>query len=206
MNHNSAHSRGQARRQAFLTAATELFLEQGFERTSVSDIVNRSKGSRATLYQLFGNKEGLLTAMIEETTGQIWGAVGNQSDDTPMTEDDLIKVARRMVAAILNPRAIAVFRVVTTEGSHIPGIAQLFFEQGPGTVERRLAERFQRGLPQNRRTCTPEQLGHIFMGAVLGVLHPRRLLCHTLIPDDETLDNHIRLAVRVFLKGIETPD
>src|SRR5262245_3793367 len=55
-------SRGEARRQAMLQAAGELFLEHGFEGTSVSDVVKRSGGSLATLYAWFGSKEGLFEA------------------------------------------------------------------------------------------------------------------------------------------------
>src|SRR3546814_11345443 len=51
------------RQSAILDAAESLFLEQGYERTSLAEIVKRSGGSLATLYELFGNKQGLLRAI-----------------------------------------------------------------------------------------------------------------------------------------------
>ena len=39
-----------ARRHAFLLAAREVFLEQGYEEASVNDVVRRAGGSLATLY------------------------------------------------------------------------------------------------------------------------------------------------------------
>ena len=51
--------RGASRRRAILDAAAALFLERGFADTSVGDVVKRSGGSLATLYSLFGSKEGL---------------------------------------------------------------------------------------------------------------------------------------------------
>src|SRR5688500_10647932 len=51
------------RQSAILDAAESLFLEQGYERTSLAEIVKRSGGSLATLYELFGNKQGLLHAI-----------------------------------------------------------------------------------------------------------------------------------------------
>src|SRR3546814_8686691 len=51
------------RQSAILDAAESLFLEQGYERTSLAEIVKRSGGSLATLYELFVNKQGLLRAI-----------------------------------------------------------------------------------------------------------------------------------------------
>lgn len=51
------------RQSAILDAAESLFLEQGYDRTSLAEIVKRSGGSLATLYELFGNKQGLLHAI-----------------------------------------------------------------------------------------------------------------------------------------------
>ena len=48
-----------------IEAAESLFLEQGYDTTSLAAIVKRSGGSLATLYELFGNKQGLLRAIIE---------------------------------------------------------------------------------------------------------------------------------------------
>ena len=58
--------RGVARRQAFLLAAREVFLEQGYEAASVNDVVRRAGGSLATLYAQFGNKEGLFLAVVQD--------------------------------------------------------------------------------------------------------------------------------------------
>ena len=48
-----------------IEAAESLFLEQGYDATSLAAVVKRSGGSLATLYELFGNKQGLLRAIIE---------------------------------------------------------------------------------------------------------------------------------------------
>ena len=50
----------EARRDAMLDAALELFLERGYGAISLTDVVKRSGGSLATLYELFGGKLGLL--------------------------------------------------------------------------------------------------------------------------------------------------
>src|SRR5258708_28499552 len=51
-----------ARRQAILEAAREVFLERGYGDSTVDAVVERAGGSKATVYALFGNKEGLFSS------------------------------------------------------------------------------------------------------------------------------------------------
>lgn len=185
-----------------LDAATELFLEQGFDRTSLSDIVSRSKGSRSTLYEQFGNKEGLLRAMVEEVTSQIWQVIGDDGDG-PFTEAGLVELGMRFAESALAPRAIAVFRVLAAERDRVPEIADLFFERGPRTVERLLADRFRKSLPTQSGIGTPEQLGQVFLGAMLGVFHAHHVL--GLPASEVDIAAHVRITVRIFLDGIGRP-
>ena len=46
------------RKRAIIDAARALFVEQGYERTTLKDIVDRAGGSLATVYKVFGNKDG----------------------------------------------------------------------------------------------------------------------------------------------------
>ncbi|OJX70256.1 TetR/AcrR family transcriptional regulator [Magnetospirillum sp. 64-120] len=197
--------RAEKRRQSLLEAATTLFLDKGFERTSVADIVGLAGGSRSTLYELFGNKEGLLRAMVEEETLAIRATIGPAELALEFSEDGLVELAGRFVRAILAPRAVAVFRILATEGERLPDIAAAFFESGPRAIERQLAERFRRALPQLRVDAGAEQLVQVFLGAMIGSFHPRHLLGLRQAPLVCGIDDHVRLAVRIFLYGILPP-
>ncbi len=48
--------RGRQRRRAMLDAATQAFLEHGFEGTTLDMVIERAGGSRGTLYSSFGGK------------------------------------------------------------------------------------------------------------------------------------------------------
>lgn len=196
--------RAQMRRQAMLDAATELFLEKGFAGTSLSDIVSRSKGSRSTLYELFGNKEGLLRAMVEEVTASVWAVIG--TDDTPLCEEaGLIELAQRFVDAALAPQTVALYRILVAEGARMPEIAHLFFERGPRSLHRLLAARFEPMLKQRGLSGSGERIAQLFLGAVLGHFHLVWVLDLSPRPTTEDIDAHIRLAVRLFLSSIGHP-
>ncbi|SIS88309.1 TetR/AcrR family transcriptional regulator [Insolitispirillum peregrinum] len=196
-------TRGESRRQAMLAAATELFLEKGFEHTTLSDIVSRSKGSRSTLYEQFGNKEGLLRAMIEDVTSDIWAVIVPDESPLPFTEEALITLARRFVTAAMSPRAVAVFRILVTEGPRMPEMALFFLERGPRTIERLLAERFAEALRDRKTVGTPQQLAQVFIGGVMGVFHSYKVVGQYTDDIESKMNTHIPTAVRLFLNGIE---
>ncbi len=127
------------RQEAILDAAEALFLEQGYERTALADIVKRSGGSLATLYDLFGNKQGLLHAIAarwgEETRCEPGAceAMGQLSNVELLT-----RYAYRQCDRMRSPRAIALMRMLISESLrdrafalqiyrdlHIPAVEEL---------------------------------------------------------------------------------
>jgi AcrR family transcriptional regulator len=52
-------------RQAMLDAARELFAERGFERTTMRAVGTRAAVDPALIYHYFGDKDGLLAAVVE---------------------------------------------------------------------------------------------------------------------------------------------
>jgi len=58
--------KGEAKRKAILETAFRLFREQGFEKTSMSEITAQVGGSKATLYRHFPSKEELFAECLSE--------------------------------------------------------------------------------------------------------------------------------------------
>src|SRR6266516_2121668 len=70
-------------RQAILTAAGELFLEQGYERFSLRKVAERIGYSPTTIYLYFHNKDDLLFTVVDEgfvRFGQKLAAAESQED------------------------------------------------------------------------------------------------------------------------------
>ena len=63
--------KGEARRQRLLETAADAFLEFGYADVSMQEIVRQAGGSASTAYQLFGNKEGLLIAVLQRELEQL---------------------------------------------------------------------------------------------------------------------------------------
>src|SRR4051812_15565391 len=95
-------SRGEARRAGILSAARDVFLERGFEGATLDEIVRRAGGSRTTIYEQFGGKEGLFAAIIanvcEEVVAPLLVEEGGDLEQT------LYLTGRRFLAVIMSPQ------------------------------------------------------------------------------------------------------
>jgi AcrR family transcriptional regulator len=58
-------------RQRLLDAATELFCRYGINATGVDAVIDEAKTAKTTLYRIFGSKEGLIEAVLDNE-GQRW--------------------------------------------------------------------------------------------------------------------------------------
>ncbi|MGW5049527.1 TetR/AcrR family transcriptional regulator [Actinokineospora sp. NPDC004072] len=67
----------QESRRLLITAAAELFAERGYRQTTFEDIAARSGVSRGSIPWHFGNKEGLLAAVVDDATAALRAEADN---------------------------------------------------------------------------------------------------------------------------------
>lgn len=195
--------RGLARRQALLDAARRLFIEKGFEKTTLSDIIALAGGSRATLYEHFGDKAGLFRAMMEESSANILKVLcAAHADESVSPEAGLTCFAMSLVRELLSERAAAVLRVLIAEGGRIPDVADSFFRIGPDTSTIRLAEYLKHLSDAGvLRIDNPRDAAQAFLGMVTGSLLIRVLILPESTPPMEELERYVRQSVALFLHG-----
>ncbi|MBP2299729.1 TetR/AcrR family transcriptional regulator [Azospirillum picis] len=198
--------RGLARRQAILAAARRLFIEKGFEKTTLSDIIGEAGGSRATLYEQFGDKDGLFRAIMEEDNAMILsGLAPARADDRVTPEAGLTAFALHLVKALLNDETTGTVRILIAEGDRVPDIAESFFRIGPENAIRRLADYLQHLSDAGElHVENPAATAQAFLGMVTGNLLIRRLILPESAPAIPDLDRYVRQAVRLFLNGART--
>lgn len=57
-----------SKKQIIINTATKLFAEQGFDKTSISQIVDAAQVSKGLVYHHFKNKDDLLRSIVKSTT------------------------------------------------------------------------------------------------------------------------------------------
>ncbi|MBF6330639.1 TetR/AcrR family transcriptional regulator [Nocardia transvalensis] len=77
------------KRTAILAAARELFLTEGFDRSSVDAVAARAEVSKRTVYDYFGDKQTLLQAVVDAVGQSLISTIRRTLDDTltDLTED-----------------------------------------------------------------------------------------------------------------------
>ncbi|GIG39345.1 TetR/AcrR family transcriptional regulator [Cellulomonas phragmiteti] len=117
----------QQKRTAIVTAATELFLELGYDRTSLARIAERSGVSRATLFKQFSTKAGLFDAIVTEA----WSATDEQEPPPAGDVADGLGILGRRYAELLGRGQMTdLFRIVIAEMPRFPELARAQFAQG----------------------------------------------------------------------------
>jgi AcrR family transcriptional regulator len=127
-----ARVRTEAKRETILDTAAEVFMELGFERTSMSEIAARMGGSKATLYSYFPSKEELFFEVMQHKVGaQVEPALKelpSMAHEEPRAL--LTRLGERLLVAVTTPEAIAVRRMVIAEAD-ASSIGQQFWKFGP---------------------------------------------------------------------------
>jgi TetR/AcrR family transcriptional regulator, regulator of autoinduction and epiphytic fitness len=125
---SSYHQRvAQEKRALILAAATALFLEQGYDRTSLARVAEQSGVSRATLFKQFPTKAALFDAIVTAS----W-AVAEEADPPPPGDvvRGLGEIGARYAELLGRAQMVDLFRIVIAELPRFPELAQAQFAQG----------------------------------------------------------------------------
>lgn len=126
---SSYHQRvQQQKRAAILDAATELFLADGYDGTSLAKVARAAGVSTATLFKRFPTKADLFDAIVTEH----WAQEGQEAR-MPAAGDPragLTAIGRDYVALLTRPQMVALFRLVIAEAPRFPELAKTHFTLG----------------------------------------------------------------------------
>lgn len=89
-------------RQQILQRALELFAERGYDAVGVQEICAAAGVSKPTLYHYFGNKHGLLEALVRERSGALLGRLREATaygGDLPLSLLRVVEVYFQFAAA-----------------------------------------------------------------------------------------------------------
>jgi AcrR family transcriptional regulator len=167
--------RTDARRQAIVAAAWKVFKENGFERTTMSEISDRLGGSKATLYGYFQSKEQLFAAALEKEIGEGAERTFSQLAGTEDLSERLLKFANTYLASRLSDDSMAIERALIAEGER-NDLGERLRQQFVTPHWRRLAAVFDQEMQAGRlRKADPMVATWQFRGMIELDLLERRL-------------------------------
>jgi TetR/AcrR family transcriptional repressor of mexJK operon len=203
--------RSTRKHSAILEAATTLFLRNGYRGTSMDEIAALAGVSKQTVYKHFADKERLFSEIVTRTVDEVAHPVHNEVlnlQDSGDLEADLRDLARRQLAAVMQPRLLQLRRLVIGEAGRFTALGRTFYERGPGRTITALATAFEhlaaRGLLQ---LDDPQLAAAHFNWLVMSIpLNQAMLLGQDEPSTPAELNRHADAGVRAFLAAYASPD
>jgi AcrR family transcriptional regulator len=188
--------------EAFLDKALDLFLERGFERTSIEEITATAGMAKRTVYLRYGDKKSLFKAALERAIEDWIVPVERlRAAETADLEQSLLAIGRILLDNILSPAGLRLLRVTNAESGHMPEIGAYTVQRGTEPTIAYLTDLFRRHLGRNG-TDFPEarEAGQAFLNLVVG--GPAVDAAWGVTQDTAAIDRHVRYSVRWFLHGL----
>ena len=190
-----------ARGLSILDAAQNLFYHQGFDETSLAMIINEAGGSRRSIYNEFGNKQGLLMAVIQRQLKVQTETLTLINRDIEAKEA-LTQVCIKFVQGMLSPELMSLFRLVVQQVVKFPELGEMIYQKGPMTGILPLAEYLEWLTEQKTLKIDNYHLSaQMLIEMAKGPLHTRSLLLPNKTASDEEITRQVTKAVELFLKA-----
>lgn len=184
-----------------LEVAKQKFLTAGYFVTSVDEIVSEAGGSKTSIYQLFGNKEGLLRALVEDTCRTVVAKVVQQPHDQENLRDYLTRVGKIYLENVVSEETVGVLRLCISSAIDHPEISEIYLNQGLGQAVPKLSKSLK--TFQSFKTFTPaqsQQAAREFLAMCRGDLHLRALLSGHSSVTKAQVTKRSKIAVDAFSK------
>lgn len=196
---------------AIREAATALFMEKGYDGTSMDEIAGAAGISKQTIYTHFPSKEQLFADLVLGNTER----VEDFADDLIQAfrgadgvEDGLRRVARMYAGLVIQPEVLRLRRLVLAEAGRFPELARSYYERVPERVYGILASLLKELAEAGRlRVADPRLAAQHFAWLILGIPLDRGMF----LPAAEassgfTVGDLADAGVRVFLAAYGETD
>jgi AcrR family transcriptional regulator len=143
---NVREVRSAARREAILAAALEEFSSKGFAAARLDDVAKRAGVAKGTIYLYFADKETLFQELARSMLSPLVGHVENLANveiPFPVLVDGLVDV---MVREVLSTRRKDIIRLIISEGTRFPALAEFYHREVLSKVFAGLRKVLQRAV------------------------------------------------------------
>ncbi|AFZ45764.1 transcriptional regulator, TetR family [Halothece sp. PCC 7418] len=164
-----------SKRQQIIQGAISVFLEQGYEGTSMDRIAAVAGVSKNTIYNHFQDKKGLFVFLMEQVTTErferVFGSVSLSGDPAMV----LRQIADKLLNTIRTDQDyIAFIRLIIGESGRFPELAQLLVKALPEKVIQTLTNYLDSHPELNLENT--EATVRIFIGSLMGYILTQEVL------------------------------
>lgn len=189
-----------------LEAARRLFLEQGYEVTSMDAIAAEAGVSKRTVYSHFRSKEELFVEIMSAMCTHFGVGPHEAIDPAAPPERFLCAAAKFVLNKIMDPRAQSVMRTITGNTAAFPEMGQRFWSIGPGNMAAQITDYLRaRHEAGELEVPDPRLAAAMFQGMVAGPTFLPTLFTGSSPWTAADIDRIARTATRIFLAAHRPP-
>ena len=189
-----------------IEVAAELFMERGYEGTSIDAVAEAARVSKPTVYARHQDKAALFRAVLQRHI-RLWlepllaaaeakaGAAETESVETALHE-----LSRTLLALSMKHGASEVKRIVAAQSLHFPELARFAYEEGWLRAVRAIAGLLANFAASGQIEIEDSEIAaDLFLNLVLGRSSQGALYGVAIDPD--MLERRRKAAVELFLNG-----
>ncbi|PKU21742.1 TetR/AcrR family transcriptional regulator [Telmatospirillum siberiense] len=182
-------------------AACELFLANGFQRTSMDQVAARANVSKTTLYAHFVSKAALFLSVLEEEKRRLGLGIPKELPVAPANVRDWLRdIANALLSAMTNRTVMSLFRQVIAEAGHTPDLGRTLWDEGPCAGRARMAAILSWFAEAGQLAFDDADLAAgQFLALVRGDFTMRCLMDSEWKPSREIIERHVEQSLDFFL-------
>lgn len=120
----------QARLQAILDAALDVFLDKGFAEARLDDVAARAGVAKGTIYLYVPSKQALFEALVQSGIGGALGAIEQKVLALDMTAEEQFRALFAFLRQeVLGTSRLDIVRLFLREGSRFPELAEIYHRE-----------------------------------------------------------------------------
>ncbi len=192
----------EARHEELLDTALDLFLEHGFELTTIEMIATRINMTKRTVYARYADKASLFRAAVQRAVErQIVPQNVLEGFDKGDLAETLTSIARLRIGQVMTPNGLRLQRIINSEGYRFPEIFTANLEQSARPVIDFVAGLLDRAIAAGQTSPTDSGLAaSAFMSMVVG--GRVRAIVSGRLPTQAEMDRKVDFTVRLLLDGL----
>jgi TetR/AcrR family transcriptional repressor of mexJK operon len=188
--------------QRLMDAATQLFMEKGYDTTSMTEIAARAHASKETIYRHFPNKDDLFRAAVVRRAEVMSEELEPALMTVALPKKALTVFGELVLRRLTSKDSINFHRVLGMARERFPEVLEVYRKTGPFRLRDAVARYIQQQVDAgNLRPVDPHVAARQFFDLVAAEMIINANLSGKGSPTDAVIRQRVKEAVDCFLHG-----
>jgi len=188
-------------RARILSAAFMVLQERGYAATSTREIAARAKVSKRELYTQFGNKEGILGALIASRAARMRQPLEHaEVHDRTSLVTTLRAFGVGFLGQLCDPAVVAIFRLAISGAERSPEMSRVLDGKARAPIRAAVEALMRAARTAGLLTGEPSAMTTRFLALLTGEVHVALLLGLVATPEPSELARIAKAATDILLQ------